>query len=207
MPQQESFFPAGPRILARSEDAAIAYHPAVFSPDESAAHFEWLRGNIPWEEGEVWMYERTVRVPRLTAHYGIDEGLPAALEAIKIRVEAHLGVRFNSVGLNFYRDENDSVAWHSDHNEVLIDDPVVAVASFGATRQMLIRTKARPRKSLTCNLDTGSIFVMSGTAQQIYEHQIPKTKVPLAARISVALRQKRGFWSSVISVDGRLLDG
>ncbi len=191
MPQQESFFPTEPRILARSEGAEIVYHPAVFSRDESADHFEWLRNHILWEEGEMWMYDRSVPVPRLTAHYGIDVALPAVLNAIKVRVEAHLGVRFNSVGLNFYRDGSDSVAWHSDHNEVLIDDPVVAVVSFGATREMLIRTKAKPRKSLACNLDTGGIFVMSGTAQQIYEHQIPKSSTPVEPRISVALRQKR----------------
>ncbi len=191
MPQQESLFPVGPRVLAESDGAAIVYRPAIFSLEESVAHFSWLRTNIAWESGEVWMYDKSIAVPRLTAHYDIGAALPDQLEALKSRVETHLVVEFNSVGLNLYRDGNDSVAWHSDQNEVLIDDPVVAVVSFGATREMLIRTKSKPRKSLACTLDTGSVIVMSGTAQEIYEHHIPKSPTPLEARISVALRQKR----------------
>ncbi|MDQ2680161.1 MAG: alpha-ketoglutarate-dependent dioxygenase AlkB [Candidatus Eremiobacteraeota bacterium] len=191
MPQQESLFPIEPRVLLESDGAAIVYHPAVFSLEESIAHFNWLRTNIAWESGEMWMYDKNVSVPRLTAHYDIGAPLPDQLEALKSRVKTQLGVEFNSVGLNFYRDGNDSVAWHSDHNEVLIDNPVVAVVSFGATREMLIRTKAKPRNSLACTLDTGSVIVMSGTAQQLYEHRIPKSPTPLEPRISVALRQKR----------------
>jgi alkylated DNA repair dioxygenase AlkB len=48
---------------------------------------------------------------------------------------------FNSVLLNYYRDGNDSVAWHSDKESIMGSQPVIASVSFGQVRSFDIRRK------------------------------------------------------------------
>jgi alkylated DNA repair dioxygenase AlkB len=188
---QPALFATTERILAQTDDAEIRYIPAVFSDTEATAFFAQLRDRIAWEQTTMWMYDHEVTVPRLTAWWG-EDAPPAWPLEIQSRVEQRLGVRFNSVGLNFYRDGNDSVAWHADHNEDLIDDPTVAIVSFGETREMLVRPNAPPRRATACQLETGSLLVMSGRAQDRFEHHIPKCKTAVGQRISVVFRTKRG---------------
>jgi alkylated DNA repair dioxygenase AlkB len=139
----------------------------------------------------MWMYDHTVTVPRLIARFMPGDEKPAELARAQQRVEEYLGVQFTACSVQLYRSGSDSVAWHSDHTEDLIELPVVAVLSLGATREMLVRSKRRPRKTFSCDLEPGSVFVMSGRAQEYWEHHIPKARRPVAARISVALRQRK----------------
>jgi alkylated DNA repair dioxygenase AlkB len=186
---QPALFATTERILAQTKDAEIRYIPGIFAEAEAAALFVRLRDEIAWEHTTMWMYDHEVAVPRLTAWWG--EVAPATWPSeIQTRAEQRLGVRFNSVGLNLYRDGNDSVAWHADHNEDLIDDPTVAIVSFGDTREMLVRPKATPRRAISCELEAGSLLVMSGRAQDRFEHHIPKCKTATGQRISVVFRTK-----------------
>ena len=86
---------------------------------------DWLRGadtlfdalveTVPWTQGKRWMYERMVDDPRLSCWFPPSEPLPhPALAAVKLELERRYDVPFGSVGLNYYRDGNDSVAWHCD---------------------------------------------------------------------------------------------
>jgi len=91
------------------------------------------------------MYDREVDVPRLTGHYRLDESpdnVPAILREAASRVTTTIGVPFNSVGLNLYRDGRDSVAPHNDHLYELREGFPIALLSLGATRRMTIRAKA-----------------------------------------------------------------
>lgn len=190
MAQQLGFFQEGKRRIAATAAGEIIYLPAIFGVSESAAAFEMLVRTIPWTSETMHMYDKIVDVPRLVAWYGAADELPATLSFIKQRAEDVLAVRFNAVSLNYYRDGTDSVAWHSDRNEQLTDDPTVALVSFGATRSMLFRTKAPPRRQLRCDLEPGSVLAMCGDIQGHWEHHIPKVSRLTDARISVALRTK-----------------
>jgi alkylated DNA repair dioxygenase AlkB len=70
------------------------------------------------------------------------------LLAIKEVVEPLAGVTFNSVLLNYYRDSNDSVAWHSDKESILGKHPVIASVSFGQVRSFNIRHKKITTKNI-----------------------------------------------------------
>jgi alkylated DNA repair dioxygenase AlkB len=191
MPQQIGLFGANPRTFVDDRTGGIVYYPGVFSPQESDELFEVLQRTLPWSSETMWMYDHTVDVPRLIARFGPDEGLPEQLSMIKERVEEYLKTPFTSMSVQYYRDGNDSVSWHNDHREDLIELPTVAVLSLGSTREMLVRSRARPRRTFSCDLDPGSLFVMSGRAQEFWEHHIPKVKRPIGPRISVALRQRK----------------
>ena len=194
MPHQLGFFAAHDAgrtvIIADDDTGTISYTPALFSLEESERYFVTLRDEIPWQSDRRMMYDREVDVPRLTAHYE-EPPFPAALEEIRARVEAKVNVPVERIGLNFYRDQRDSVAWHNDRIAVYGEAPTIALVSLGATRRMLLRTKpgAPQKRSLSLDLEPGSLLVMQGPSQLFWEHAVPKEKRPFGPRISVALRK------------------
>lgn len=190
MAQQTGLFEERCRVFVDEAGARIAYYPAVFDSEQSARFFDVLRHGVPWAAEQMWMYDRTVAVPRLVASYAPGESLPEVVETMRDCVGDLLNERFNAVGLNYYRQAGDSVAWHSDHAGELVAQPVIALVSLGCVREMLVRSKSRPRRSFSCDLDPGSVFVMSGRSQEFWEHHIPKCKRATEPRISVAFRQR-----------------
>lgn len=190
MTQQLGFFQEEVRTIAQTAHGDIVYYPAIFDVLETAALFKTLLDEIPWSHETMQMYDKMVDVPRLVAWYRDLDRLPAPLEMIRSRVSQLVGASFNGVSLNYYRDGADSVAWHSDQNEELVRERIVALVSLGAMRHMNFRTKAVPRRQLRCDLEPGSVLAMRGDIQSHWEHQIPKVHRPMDARISVALRTK-----------------
>jgi alkylated DNA repair dioxygenase AlkB len=188
--QQIGLFGAAPQVFVEGE-SSIVYYPALLDAGESAALFEHLQRSLSWTQETMWMYDHSVAVPRLLARFAPDEPLPAELLEVKLRTEAQLETRFNAVSVQYYRDGSDSVAWHSDHTEDLIDRPCVALVSLGAVREMQLRSKSKPRRAFSVDLEPGSLLVMGGLAQEQWEHHIPKVSRAIAPRISIALRQKR----------------
>src|ERR1700761_4689825 len=105
----------------------LEYHAGFFDALESLALMKLFINTVPWQQRIVTMYGKQVITPRLTAWYG-DAGkdysfsgtkfapLPWTNELLLIKsgVEAISQITFNTVLLNYYRDGNDSVAWHSD---------------------------------------------------------------------------------------------
>lgn len=191
MPQQTGLFGSAPCVFADDSTGRIAYYPEVFGLDESAGLFTLLERTLPWESEQMWMYDRTVDVPRLIARFAPGAAKPPELAAVQERVENFLGTAFTSISVQYYRNGNDSVAWHNDHREELVPLPTIALVSLGATREMQVRSKSRPRKTFACDLEPGSLFVMAGRAQEFWEHTIPKIRRPVAPRISIALRQRK----------------
>ena len=191
MAQQIGLFGPVERVFADGDRGRIAYYPALFSPEESAALFDLFERTLPWSHETMWMYDRTVDVPRLIARFEPDAPRPAELQQVQRRVEAFLATSFTSCSVQYYRNGSDSVAWHNDHREELVDLPCIALVSLGATREMQIRSKQRPRASFSCDLEAGSLLVMSGRSQEFWEHAIPKTSRATGPRISIALRQRR----------------
>ena len=135
------------------------------------------------------MYDKVVLDPRLTAWYGPGGSWPADLQDIKQKVEETCGIQFNCVLLNYYRDGNDSVAWHSDTLPSSGRHHAIASVTFGETRQFKLRhktNKAIPQVSIP--LTHGSFLLMGETMQYHYEHHVPKTSRPIGPRINLTFR-------------------
>jgi alkylated DNA repair dioxygenase AlkB len=95
-------------------------------------------------------------------------------------------VEFDSVGLNFYRDGRDSVAWHGDRIAREIAEPIVALVSLGDPRRFLARPRGGGR-SRPFALGRGDLLVTGGTFQRRWEHSVPKVAAA-GARLSIAFR-------------------
>jgi alkylated DNA repair dioxygenase AlkB len=180
-------------ILADDERGRITYIPRFVGVETAQAWFTELRSSVRWRSERREMYDREVAVPRLLGSFRLDpapDATPTAVLDAARRVVAHLGVPFNSVGLNLYRDGRDSVAPHNDHLYDIREGFPIALLSLGATRRMTIRAKAPPRRSLHVDLETGSLLVMDYATQIHYTHGVPKTGAAIGERISLAFRVK-----------------
>ena len=179
-----------PRTLADGATGRIVYIPAVLEQEIAARLFRTLRETVEWRRERRPMYDRVVDVPRLVAHFGPGDALPDSLAEAQAAAEAVAATRFNSVGLNLYRDGRDSVAMHNDHRDELEPLSTIALLSLGAARTMRLHTKERPRRSLQIALEPGSLLLMEGASQEHWEHGIPKSREHVGPRISVAFRQR-----------------
>jgi alkylated DNA repair dioxygenase AlkB len=175
--------------------ALMEYHPGLFTPEESSRFLHEFITTAPWNQRLVSMYGKNIVTPRLTAWYGDPstkiELLPwtPTLQAIRELVEARIGITYNSVLLNYYRDGNDSVAWHSD-NEILMGiHPTIGSVSFGQVRRFDIRNKADHQQQYSVKLESGSLLIMKGNLQAEWDHRVPKSTKPLKERVNLTFRK------------------
>jgi alkylated DNA repair dioxygenase AlkB len=122
------------------------------------------------------MYDRVLDDPRLSRWYAPGEPPPhPALDAARTHLEARLGVPFSGVACNYYRDGDDSVAWHADRELRKLHDTRIAILTLGARRSFLLRP-AGGGKSRNLAPASGDLLVMGGACQMRWEHAVPKTK-------------------------------
>jgi alkylated DNA repair dioxygenase AlkB len=184
-----NLFGVGPQTLFEDGEGGVVYRPGFVDADTAARWFRELRAEVPWRAQRRPMYDRLVDVPRLTAAYRLDEaGLPGAIAEAAARLRESLGFAYNTVGLNFYRDERDSVAPHGDKLHMITPGYPIALLSLGAARQMVIRAKGPPKSAVRIELEPGSLLLMSHASQLTHEHAVPKQRTPVGERISLAFR-------------------
>jgi Alkylated DNA repair protein len=187
-------------IFNMPEAEVVLYHD-FFGPLESDGYLRDLSDNIRWKQDRITMYGKSIALPRLTAWYGDEDkaytysgvlNIPhpwtPTLLAIKHTIEEVAGAQFNSVLLNLYRNEHDSVGWHSDDEPELGRNPVIGSVSFGATRRFQLKHKRRRGLRKTLDLSHGSLLLMGGLTQHCWYHRIPKSTEPCKPRINLTFR-------------------
>ena len=183
------------------QDGELCLYPHLFSPEERETFLIQLKGNVNWQQEEIKLYGSSIPLPRLTAWFG-DEGktymysgitvepepwTPTLLE-IKSRIEEVSNVTFNSVLLNYYRNERDSVSWHSDDEPELGKNPIIGSVSFGNVRTFQLKHKTDKSLTISRDLPDGSYLKMAGSTQHHWLHQIPKRTRKIGPRINLTFR-------------------
>lgn len=165
-------------------EAWIDYSPMWLAGDQTL--FDALVDQAAWEQPIVKMYDREVRTPRLVAKVSptIHAVIPQLIEALSGRY----GVRLDQVSAGWYRDGNDSVAYHGDRIARELPQAIVATISLGGARTFNIRPKEGGR-SRTFSLGHGDLVVMGGSCQRTWEHSIPKAASALP-RIALMFRHR-----------------
>lgn len=158
-----------------------------------------LIAETAWRAESITVWGKRHLQPRLSAWYGevryrysgmTLEPLPfTALQlALKEAVEAACGQRFNSVLLNYYRDQHDSMGFHSDDESELGARPVIASLSIGAPRTFILKHKRLP-KTMKLALGDRSLLLMGGNLQQNWQHGINKSRTFCGPRINLTFRK------------------
>ena len=189
-----------------ASDADLLYMMSRLEIDAASAEvLRELIEDTPWRVESVVLWGRRYPQPRLTAWYGDPDAryvysgieldpLPwtPRLIAIKASVEKVTGNRFNSVLLNYYRNEHDSMGMHSDDEPELGALPVIASLSFGDARTLVFRHRFdRSHKPIRIELGDGSLLLMRGATQRNWKHGIAKERRPRGARVNLTFRHIR----------------
>lgn len=183
-------------------DADVKFMRDFYRPPLCGHYMNILLREIAWRQETIRMWDKQYLQPRLSAWYG-DAGMcytyssmtlepnawtPTLLQ-IKEDIERASGACFNSVLLNLYRNEHDSVGWHSDNEAEFGDKPMIASLSLGQTRIFKLRHKRRKeQKRIALELTDGSLLLMAGTTQKYWQHAIEKERHPCGPRINLTFR-------------------
>lgn len=182
-------------------DAELDYLPGWVDAALAECWLQALVEQTPWQQPELFIHGRYHRTPRLTAWYGepearyrysgkVHEPLPwtALLDDIRQRLMAEVGQALNAVLLNYYRDGQDSMGWHSDAEPELGREPLIASLNLGGSRRFDLRRVGATRIEHSLTLEHGSLLVMRGPTQHHWQHQVAKTRQACAPRLNLTFR-------------------
>ncbi|MFK7756586.1 MAG: alpha-ketoglutarate-dependent dioxygenase AlkB [Flavobacteriales bacterium] len=175
--------------------ASLIYKEHVFSDYD----IKTLCGPVDWRQNDITIFGKTYPEPRLTAWYGPPykyssiqweaQDMPEFLKALQRETEQLCNFSFNAALLNYYRDGQDSMGWHSD-DEKEIDQSCIASLSFGASRKLKFRLKSDHSVKEELILTHGSLLIMNDY-QELWQHSIPKTKRVSEPRLNITFRRVR----------------
>ena len=175
---------SGAQRTELSDGAWIEYVPGWLSGHETVFDALTLEGK--WQKQRRRMYDQVVDVPRLVCR-APERGTQVHLlrkMSVALTIRYHLAL--TNVALAWYRDEADSVAMHGDKMGVLSKDTIIATVSVGESRRFVMRSN-RGGRAIGLNLGWGDLLVMGGTAQETWQHGVPKV-AQAGPRISIIFR-------------------
>ncbi|KAJ7344648.1 hypothetical protein JRQ81_000598 [Phrynocephalus forsythii] len=209
-PQPKMIEKQGVYEISTSPSGVSRIHliPGFIDLNEADWMFEQLLHEIPWRQRAHLHQDLSYDEPRLTAWYGelpytysrltmlANPHWHPLLTMLKDRVEDFTKNTFNSLLCNLYRNEKDSVDWHSDDEPALGRNPVIASLSFGATRMFEMRKKPLPEENndytyvqrVHIPLDHGTLLMMEGATQEDWQHRVPKDYHSRESRINLTFR-------------------
>jgi alkylated DNA repair dioxygenase AlkB len=185
--------------------AELALDPHWLDGAAADALFAALLADVPWETHRIRLFGREVDSPRRSCWIGDPDASyrysgvrfaprswPRALLPIRARLREELGIGFNSVLANLYRDGRDRMGWHRDDERELGQRPVIASVSLGAARRFVLKQRSDPRVSRAITLPHGSLLLMAGDTQAHYRHALPATAKAVGPRINLTFRRIHG---------------
>ena len=160
---------------------------------------------LPWQQPSIWMFGRLVSIPRQQVWMGdahcsyrysgvlfTPEPWTEPLRRLTLRVSEATDKPFNCVLLNRYQGGQDHMGWHSDDEQNLGKNTVIASLSFGATRKFSFKHKHTANK-VDLLLQSGQLLVMRGQTQQHWKHALMKSNKILQPRINLTFRYFRSI--------------
>jgi alkylated DNA repair dioxygenase AlkB len=185
------------------EDGELYFLDRMPLPHSNEEILVRLIAETEWRAQSITVGGRQQVQPRLSAWHGDPAAhyrysgtnfipLPwtALLTELKLAVETATGRAFNSVLLNYYRDQRDSMGFHSDDEAELGPAPAIASLSFGAARTFILKHKFnRACKPLKLALGDGMLLLMAGSTQTNWRHGINKESRDCGPRINLTFRQ------------------
>ncbi|MBV2350399.1 alpha-ketoglutarate-dependent dioxygenase AlkB [Synechococcus sp. HK05] len=160
-----------------------------------------LGQSLAWEQPLVTVYGKQHRTPRLTCwvadpgcsyrYSGLQQAIhpwTAELETLRQLLLDQLGVRFNSLLLNRYRDGADRMGWHADDEPELDDQAPIVSLSLGAARDLRFRPRRGDAAPFAINLADGDLLVMDPPSQRHWQHALPPRARVQQERINLTFR-------------------
>ncbi len=181
-------------------DGEVYYFGKLIADDKAQALMSNLLQDVRWEHDQLIIYGKQITTKRKTAWYGDSPfgysysnttkialpWIPALLE-LKSLVEKQSQSTFNSCLLNLYHAGDEGMAWHSDDEKELGDQPTIASLSLGAERKFSFKHKST-KENVSLPLGNGSLLLMKGVTQKYWQHSLPKRIKVKKPRINLTFR-------------------
>lgn len=182
-------------------NAVLDYYDSWLDHTKASQLLDMCKRQLQWSQPAIRMFGKNHLMPRLTAWYGDShcqyrysgqtfDPIPWAPCLIELREKllTDLGLNFNSVLANWYRNGQDSMSWHSDNEPELGLDPTIASISLGVTRDFRLRRRDDHSVTMALPLNHGSLLIMRGTTQAYWQHQIAKSRKIHCDRVNLTFR-------------------
>lgn len=128
--------------------------------------------------------------------------LQEKINGLNIKYQGYNHPKFNSCLINKYRDGNDSIKRHSDNQSHFGDNPTILGLSLGENRTISFERRlydpAKPKNikkhkdkkdNFTLNLESNSLFIMAGSVQKYFTHEIKKDPAKINTRYNLTFRE------------------
>jgi alkylated DNA repair dioxygenase AlkB len=98
----------------------------------------------------------------------------------------------NSTLINYYRNGNDFIKYHTDDEKIFGDNPTIAMLTFGCERSLKFKRNNRNKEmNKAFKIKAGTLFMMMGSVQKNYTHGIDKENGIDDARFSITFREHK----------------
>lgn len=120
------------------------------------------------------------------------------MEYLRDTIEAHTGVRTNHCVLNRYVDGQDQIGFHTDKAKDFTDDYSIITLSFGGTRTLRLRERAKKSGPADWELAMthGSAYRLSQEANETYKHSVLREGGQAAVRLGLTFRTVASVYDS-----------
>ena len=155
---------------------------------------------VEWRDDKIKMFGKIYAQSRLVAWHGdvgvvykysnikmVSHGWTNSLSLIKVHLLATLGIDFNSVLVNYYRDGDDHMSYHQDNEKELGFNPTIVSLSMGEERDFHFK-HIKTNEVVLMKLRHGDCLIMSGETQTYWKHAIPKRKKIFTPRLNLTFR-------------------
>jgi alkylated DNA repair dioxygenase AlkB len=105
------------KIEVLREDGMVDYYPHFLDLDQSTALFQKISSSEKFEQNDILLFGKRVKVPRLEAYYALNgeaygysgqaltvQLFPSYLNELRLQVQEKTKSQFNALLINYYRD-------------------------------------------------------------------------------------------------------
>ena len=154
-----------------------------------------------WEHGVYKMFGKDIKTPRLLwamrdKNFDISKSYTVTdssiwtkkIEKLKTEVENLIQKKIKYAQINYYRDGNDYIGWHTDSE--VVEGDLIASISLGVSRNFQFRPIDKQDTSrFQVELTNGSLIVFDDSAAKYdWKHRIPKQPKIEDGRINITFR-------------------
>lgn len=190
----------------------IVYKPNFIKLSKN--EFESLKNMMPDTSHQVKIFDKLVDLPRQQLCFGQSysysgttsnaiQEIPPIIKNIMDQVNTHYMKSIKSTTpiykmclVNYYRDGNDYIGFHSDDEKQLIPNTPIYSISLGAKRKFKLKIKDKfviteseiKIDEYEIEPEDCSLLIMGGSCQKTHKHSISKTSKQVDLRINITFR-------------------
>lgn len=177
------------------------YFDNILTDEDANLLYQKLLDKTSWEHGVYKMYGKEVKTPRLLwamkdKDFDIEDSYNVTgssiwskeVKKIKKKVEKIINKKIKYAQINYYRNGDDYIGWHTDSE--VIEGDLIASLSLGATRKFqFMSVDKNNTNKYEIDLNNGSLIVFDyNAAKKDWKHRVPKQSKIEEGRINVTFR-------------------